>query len=475
MLDPRSPVGFGEQAGQSIDEASLPTEALVALYRLGAPLVDDAIRSCAARSSPLTFQRAVIRAVSDLWTAEVAWTPSKQQLLDSFSEPIRQIFHELRSQVLAGPPASAPRRSSDRRPSQVEPPNREVAVDLLSSLLRLWHEKPQVALHRGKSSWSDLAFLFTPGLGLFNAQVPPPIQILALETEFEVIHYLKQTDLSDADPSLLFARVADLPVTLCAMALDARSGADSVHALGLLSRMQRLAVKQLHDEAEPPVWASPPERWLSAHVATDIAILISLTSPDAEVRARALDALRSFAPIVGRPEYRRPMEGTWILAAAEDDEQPLDNDRSAQSRWLLRILRSLTRPTPSLIAAWDELIRRWHQRLPQTRLTDPEQQTAAIDEWINLTSILLAISHVILLDPNMPGLAAVDRSRALQPRFYQEQDRYESAVGVLREMLTPAIAAEPRMREAVRVHLADVAPELLPELFSHLRSIITNL
>ncbi|KAF7721136.1 Ras GTPase activating protein ira2, partial [Apophysomyces ossiformis] len=504
--------------GYTIDVQSLITDYILAQLRLNTDnTLRTIVRTCVEENTPMVFKRALVKSCLAIAQDEtrLKWNPTIESMYGSLCSILRKLF----LQVIASEFASMKQESYSsqrkwvKKESSVDAHHR---VELIQDLLRLFREDPHLALLGDDTDRIEQNAAFMTGLAHLVQHPDYTIHQGAGECLFKL-------HLSDyivkwgpkASMMVNFWRISSQAVfALARQMLDNKRGEEGLKSLlDLLIKLLHARNDHLRSNMDIAGEGAGVRERLQASVALEIALLVSLCSPDPEIcsdSTRCLGYLCVEAQLSDQDDDPHLSQITLIsnIGIYTDlaSEDTVFLGRKAQQKRIRKFMRMMSRHTPGNLAAWEEAWKRWkfltpvvsrfaeetfedgnesarrhtsgrNVRTPIGRSPSSPQGHIEMDdekatEWQNYTGFLAALGGCCLTaDIENMDIRRYRSSDHISPT-HRAPSPNEPSVMVdrfMKEMVDLLVSDNVFIREAVKDTLgSDLSPALYSILFRHL-------
>ncbi|KAG0184581.1 Ras GTPase activating protein ira2 [Apophysomyces sp. BC1034] len=361
-------------AGYSIDIQSLTTDYLLAQLRLD---LDNTLRTlvptCLDDSAPIVFKLALAKSCLAITQddARLSWNPTIDLMYGSLCTILRKLFlqtvaGEFGSTAKLDPSSLSSQRKLTKKDSTSDA---HLRIELIQDLLRLFREDPLLALLGNDTDRVEQNAAFMTGLAHLIQHPDYTIHQGAGECVYKLHlsgHIIKWGP--EATMMVNFWRISSQAVfSLARQMLDNKRGEEGLKMLlDLLMKLLLARNDYLRSNMDIAGDGASVRERLQASVALEIALLVSLCSPDPDICSDAIRCLGYLcveAQISDQDDDPHLSQITLISniaiyadLAAEDS---VFLGRKAQQKQIRKFMRMMSRHTPGNLAAWEEVWKRW--------------------------------------------------------------------------------------------------------------------
>ncbi|KAI9318553.1 hypothetical protein BX666DRAFT_1511999 [Dichotomocladium elegans] len=364
--------------GYVINQEILITDYLLARLRLKCEeTLQNLIPPCIEENVPPVFKIAFVKACLEIAREEnrLPWNPSISSMYRGICDPLRKIFLQaLNLEAFPKETPSTPILNSQtiRRPGNgvgACRSNSQHFVDLTQDLLRLFRvDSLSVLLGNDSDSAEDNVAIMAGMAKLFQH---PDQTIRRLSRECLVsLHQVNNIMHWGSEQKMMvnFWRISSKVVfTLARQILDSKQSEEDLRfLLGLLIRLFEARRGFLRMNQNRGSEGADARERLQASVALEIALLVSLCSPDPVLCTDAIKCLGYLceeAQLAGDDEELAGNNVTLFanipIYAELASEEEVFLGRKAQQKRIRKYMRLISQHTPGSLAAWEEVWKRW--------------------------------------------------------------------------------------------------------------------
>ncbi|ORY04201.1 hypothetical protein K493DRAFT_311429 [Basidiobolus meristosporus CBS 931.73] len=516
LFDPQKPfLNYDD-----IIDQKLMTDCLTALFRLNPEhALKSLIPICLQANAPIAFRLVLVKTCYTIASeSHLPWNPSISTMYSTIASPLRQLFQENIARDKPDIKKSLDRKS---RRSQLEEANDRFEIVL--NLLKLYRTDPMLAIvNENTSTRCEENRLLLIGITNFLQETNVSIRTTAAEALLELHQctYIEQWCPSSMMKSFWIIS-SQVMLTIAKQMLDYKERDEGIRfTLELIHQLLIRRNEFLRQHQDLATEGADTMDRVNASIWLEVALLISLCSPETEICSLALKCLghlcveaditeenedpqHSLLTIVENHEVYRELssEGTFVTG------------RVAQQKRIRRMLRQIVNRTDGNLAACEEAYRRWRMLMqniarppddaqpeqPDTRrrvagvfyekLTNATKsivsvpQTEPVEdrgEWQNYTGFLCALGGVCLRSSAakrnehdasvFPSPHTLHRSSSENRRILETSKMINRFI---QEMVEWLVCDNVIVREGIKEILgAELSPALHAILFKQLESIV---
>ncbi|KAI8076544.1 uncharacterized protein B0P05DRAFT_546306 [Gilbertella persicaria] len=377
--------------GYTIDQQKLTTDFLLAHLRLHPEdILKTIVPSCVPENVPILYKLALVKTCLIIVQDEnhLPWNPKISSMYNGLCTPLRKLFLQTTNIDLNSSAISKKRETHSNHNNRVE---------LLLDMLRLFRIDPQLALLGDDEDRVEQNSAFMSGLATLVQHPVRRIRQESLELLLKMHHVEIVNSWGPTENALANFWQVSSPVLLniARQILDCKSNEEYHKTLLQLlirlfkTRYQFLKTKKAYLSSNP---FSMRER-LQAAIAIEIALLVSLCSPNKEICDESLKSIGQFcreARIVDLSDEEQAYSLSIYSNLKAYEDLCADDSRfvgrKAQQKRIRKYIRMFPTHTPGNMAAWEEAWMRWKQlTVLINRLSDENAEDNSFET--NSTSI----------------------------------------------------------------------------------------
>ncbi|KAI8363872.1 hypothetical protein EDC96DRAFT_558843 [Choanephora cucurbitarum] len=383
-------------SGYTIDQQKLTTDFLLSRLRLRPEdTLKNIIPSCVHSKVHIRFKMALVKVCLIIAQDEnnLAWNPTISSMYNGLCTPLRTLFFQAVNNELTNGVISKRKDTSAAYLNRAE---------LLLDMLELFHLEPSLALLGDDDDRLDQNIAFMSALA---SLIQHPIQRIRQDS-LDLLLKMHHVDIiphwGPGDNYVYnFGKVgAPVVLNISKQILDARSNEDYHKTLlqfAVTLFKARYAFLKSKKEILPNSVYNLRER-LQAAIAIEIAVLISLCSPNKEVCDEALRCIGSIckeARMINLSDdeqaYSLSMYSNIKVYEGLSADDSRFVGRKAQQKKIRKFIRMFPEQTPGNMAAWEEAWNRWKQltvlinRIPDDTIEDDHLENSAIQSSMSST------------------------------------------------------------------------------------------